>query len=92
MENKSIYKIICDNMTPEGLRPVNFSIPHEGSTPDQIQFAPGAKDGICVFHTNQDNIKKSALKIEKLLRNAWKKSHILQRCSQNRKSIGYQMK
>lgn len=73
MYNKSIYKIICDNLTLERRLPVNFLLPEDEPSPNQLRFSPGAKDGIGIFHTGEATSEKAAMEIEELLRNEWKK-------------------
>ncbi len=50
--SKSIYKTICDNIS-DGIIPPDFSLPEEDpDTP--VHWAPGAMDGVCMFHTRHE--------------------------------------
>ncbi len=46
---RSIYQMICDHMK-EGILDPAFSLPEEDADPSMPSFAPGALDGIMVYH------------------------------------------
>lgn len=59
---KTIYQLICENMT-DGIIDCNFSLPEESDDQSEISFAPGALDGIIIYHTGRsepdaDQVKK----------------------------------
>ena len=70
--DKSIYDIICENLTPEGRLPADFSLPQEDAAPNQIRFMVGAMDGIGVFHMGKGKPDKAAGKILRLLKADWR--------------------
>lgn len=45
----SIYDIICQQLTPEGLLPEDFALPRH-TPPGSLAFADGAMDGIIAYH------------------------------------------
>jgi predicted kinase len=73
MNTLSIYEIICESLTPDGMLPQNFSLPGEKTDPNKLRFVPGAKDGIGVFHYGSQHAEKAAKKIVKFLKSDWRK-------------------
>ena len=51
---KSIYELISENMTDGVLKP-GFSLPEEADSAP-VKFAPGAFDGICIYHMGLDEL------------------------------------
>jgi len=73
MNTKSIYEILYDSLTPEGRLPKDFILSIEAPVPNELQFMPGAKDGIGMFAFESPQTKRAAKKIVKLLKRDWKK-------------------
>ena len=57
---KSIYQLICDHIT-DGLLSEDFSL-HEESSPAQFSWAPGAQDGIAIYHMGRTQLDFTAAK------------------------------
>lgn len=74
MTEKSIYKKIKENID-DGRLPETFNL-EKDLAPNQINFAPGAMDGIGIYHSAQANEEKIARKIGKLLRKYFKTSNV----------------
>lgn len=52
IENRiPIYEFIKKSLNNDGVLPNDFSLP-ENNSELKIKFAPGAKDGICIYHTS----------------------------------------
>ncbi len=62
MKAQSIYRTICENITPEGRLPQGFLIADKDAQPGKICFAPGAKDGIGLFH-KEHHLDRVSVKI-----------------------------
>lgn len=73
---QSIYHAIYENLNSEGVLPQNFSLSFKRTSPNEISFMPGAKDGIGVFHFGLTNPEKVSKKIVKLLKSDWEKGSI----------------
>jgi hypothetical protein len=50
MSTRSIYNLIRESLNPEGKLSQNFALPFEETSPNELRFMPGAKDGIGIFH------------------------------------------
>jgi hypothetical protein len=62
MSNKSIYETIRENIV-DGRLPRNFELPHEDTSPNELKFMVGAKDGIGVHHMGETDTFKTAVLI-----------------------------
>lgn len=58
--SKSIYQLICDNMN-DGLLAKDFTL-HEKSSPAQFSWAPGAQDGVAIYHMGHPRLDSTATK------------------------------
>jgi len=67
MNKTSIYEMIKANIGEDGKLSRDFSL-DEPTTPNQICYAPGAMDGIGVYHMGAGNPDKEAVKIVKLIK------------------------
>lgn len=76
MSAQSIYGAICESLNSEGKLPNDFSLPFNKTSPNQLRFIPGAKDGIGIFHFGVKSSEEVSKKIVKLLKNDWKKGSI----------------
>lgn len=59
---KSVYQLICDNMT-DGVLDPGFSLPEEDADPKGIHFAPGAMDGIYLYHMAHSQLSAAQAKV-----------------------------
>ncbi len=59
---KSIYQLICDHITAEGVLPDNFSLPDKDRDGTSIQWAPGALDGVFLYHIGHEGLSASQTK------------------------------
>ena len=57
----SIYQLICAHLTDGGLDDT-FELPNESPDPSGIRFAPGAMDGITVYHMGHSELRKDQIK------------------------------
>ena len=55
---KSIYQLICENIN-NGILDANFSLPAENKEESSVSFAPGAFDGICLYHMAQKKVEQA---------------------------------
>ena len=53
--NKSIFELINDNIA-DGVLNRDFTLPDESKDDSAPRFAPGALDGICLFHTGPSGL------------------------------------
>lgn len=67
MKVQSIYRTICESITPEGRLPQGFSLADKEAQPGRIGFAPGAKDGIGLFH-KEHHLGRVSAKIVQYMR------------------------
>ena len=58
---KSIYQYICDHMT-DGALDVNFSLPDDDSDDSSFKWAPGALDGLSMYHMRHSGLDASQTK------------------------------
>lgn len=67
---ESIYQLICDNIT-DGILNEGFSLPDEDSDDSSVIWAPGAMDGVTMYHVMRSELDTSQIKeLEKTLRSA----------------------
>ena len=66
---KSIYEIILENIQEDGKLPENFSLPKENKDNTELNFAPGALDGIHIYHFGipDEEIEKAKVGIKKAI-------------------------
>ena len=66
---KSIYEIILENIQEDGKLPENFSLPKEYKDKTEFTFAPGALDGIYIYHFGvpDEKIEKAKVCIKKAI-------------------------
>jgi len=58
---KSIYSQICDHIT-DGILSDSFSLPDEVAGASPLRFAPGAFDGMCMYHMRIDGLDADSTK------------------------------
>ena len=58
---KSIYQQICDNIT-DGILNDSFSLPDEVQGDSPLRFAPGAFDGLCMYHMRSEGLDAESTK------------------------------
>lgn len=58
---KSIYQQICDNIT-DGILNGSFSLPDEEKGFSPLRFAPGAFDGMCMYHMRNGGLDAAGSK------------------------------
>ena len=56
---KSIYSMICDSMT-DGILKEGFSLTEEDPDTSELRYAPGAMDGIFMYHMGRDGMSDEA--------------------------------
>ena len=56
---KSIYQQITEHIS-DGVLEADFSLPDEKAGNSPLRFAPGAFDGICVYHMRHDELEADA--------------------------------
>jgi len=76
MSAQSIYSVIYEGINSEGKLPKDFTLPFKKTSPNELKFMPGAKDGIGIFHFGAKSSEKVSKKIVKLLKSDCKKGSI----------------
>jgi len=76
MSEQSIYSIIYKSLNSEGKLPNDFRLPFNRTSPNQLSFMPGAKEGIGIFHFGVNDSEEVSKKIAELLKNDWKRGNI----------------
>lgn len=56
-----VYQIIAQNIR-NGVLPPDFSLPEAGSDPAAVRFAPGAMDGITIYHMQPRELDAEGIK------------------------------
>ena len=65
-----IYELICDNIT-DGVLRVDFSLPDESPDGSAVKWAPGAMDGVTMYHMGRSPLDDTQrTKMEKAVRTA----------------------
>lgn len=59
--SKSIYQILCDNIK-DGILDPAFTL-DSSSDPEKLKWAPGAWDGILMYHMGAEKMDAAAAKI-----------------------------
>ncbi|NLY43309.1 MAG: hypothetical protein GX066_04940 [Clostridiaceae bacterium] len=75
MNTQSIYNAIYESLNSEGKLSQNFTLPFKKVSPNELNFMPGAKDGIGIFHFGLKHSEIVIKKIVKLLKSDWKKGN-----------------
>ncbi len=55
---KSIYEMICENITEEGVLREDFALPQEDDS--AVRWAPGAQDGVILYHMGMEGVDAAA--------------------------------
>lgn len=72
-EKQSIYQLIVENLDEKNHLSSAFNLPD--NTPDnQVKFAPGAMDGIGIYHMRSGDMEDASKKLFNLLKRCSKKS------------------
>jgi len=71
MNSQSAYELIKANIETSGKLPHTFTL-EESRAPNQLSFAPGAMDGVGIYHMGAGDEKKAVKEITNLLRKYFK--------------------
>jgi hypothetical protein len=64
---QSVFTTIRDALIAEGRLPSDFKLPDGEHAPNEIRYAPGAMDGIGIYHGGEKENDEAAARIVKLL-------------------------